>query len=1037
MDGQSNLDQPLLSKEEGSDHHFDVKPDVLDDFFILESISHGKSLEALNRLGGLDGLAAKLKTDKKAGINMDKELIKKRKSYYGTNKPQVKKQRTFVEMVWEALEDTTLRILIAAALVSLVVGIWEDPEEGWLEGVAILVAVVIVVLVTSVNNWIKEKQFRKLNEEAQERLVTVFRAKGNNKEDQISVFKLLVGDVIKIGAGDILPVDAIVVHSNQLVLNESSVTGESKPLKKGYDHGETPFLISGSQVEEGSGTALVVAVGKHSFQGKNRELMQQEDESETPLQMKLNRIASGIGKVGLIVALLTFGVLIIYLVVHTVENGWTDDSWSKLISSFIIAITIVVVAVPEGLPLAVTISLAYSVSKMKEQNNLVRHLDASETMGQATAICSDKTGTLTKNIMEVVAMYCEKKKIEAIKASEFSTAVRELLVEHFCHNSTASITVEIEKDKKKEKFTGSRTEIALLKLAAVLGTNYSDVRDLDLISVQIPFSSKLKRMVTVLKKGDGHIVLVKGASETVLGMCTKVVGTDGHEHYITEQDKEEMNGIITDYAGRAYRTLTLAYKHIGGDFPIIDGKGDANQVELERDLTLLCICGIEDPLRDEVPNAVEVSQKAGITVRMVTGDNIETAVAIARKCNILPKNYKKESPDDDTVMLGSEFRERVGKLIDDPNDTSAEKDKRPRNKVVGNMAEFTKIASKLRVLSRSSPEDKFILVTGLRQLGEIVAVTGDGSNDAPALKKSNVGFAMHEAGTQLAQEASDIVLLDDNFASIVTAIKWGRNIYDCISKFIQFQLTVNIVALVLSFIGAAITQKSPLTAVQMLWVNLIMDTFAALALATEPPNDSLLDRKPNKTEDSLITPDMMKNIIGQSFYQSVWLLVILFLGPDIFDVPSGLTLDEKWTIENGVHFTIFFNAFVFLQVFNEIHCRKLKSNELNVFHGFFNNWIFLIVVVMTILVQIALVSVGGEPVRCSPLTLEQHAICIAIGAGGLLFGLLVRLMPTTPFKCFKFSEKPLSSAEADKGVTGLMRRKTTKRVHAEGSAIRG
>jgi len=364
------------------------------------------------------------------------------------------------------------------------------------------------------------------------------------------------------------------------------------------------------------------------------------------------------------------------------------------------------------------------------------------------------------------------------------------------------------------------------------------------------------------------------------------------------------------------------------------------------------------------------------------------------------------------------------------------KEGHPRNKIVKNMPEFERIVSKLRVLSRSSPEDKFMLVTGLRQMGEIVAVTGDGSNDAPALKKSNVGFAMHEAGTPLAQEASDIVLLDDNFASIVTAILWGRNIYDCISKFIQFQLTVNIVALFLSFVGAAITQKAPLTAVQMLWVNLIMDTFAALALATEPPHESLLNRKPNKTSDSLITPDMMKTIIGQAIYQSIWLFVILFLGPDIFDVPSGFH-DENWNTTNGVHFTIFFNAFVFLQVFNEINCRKLKSSELNVFHGFFNNWIFLIIVLTTIIVQVGLVEVGGEPVRCAPLTLSQHLVCIVIGAGGLIWGVFVRLMPTTPFKCFKISEEPLPASEADRGVTGLMRRKTTKRIHSENTSIHG
>lgn len=1006
--------------------------------FVLESIAGGKSLGSLKEMGGIDGLAGHLKSDKKTGIVMDKQLNKKRKSFYGSNKPQVKKQRTFLEMVWEALEDTTLRILIIAALVSLIVGIWEDPEEGWLEGVAILIAVVIVVLVTSVNNYIKEKQFRKLNQEASERLVTAFRAEGDNKEAQISVFKLLVGDLIKIGAGDILPVDAIVVHANQLVLNESSVTGESKPLKKGYEHGETPFLLSGSQVEEGSGTAIVVAVGKHSFQGKNLELMQVEEEEETPLQQKLNRIAEGIGKIGLIVALLTFGVLIIYLVVETVNDGWdSSKSFSKLVSSFIIAITIVVVAVPEGLPLAVTLSLAYSVGQMKKKNNLVRHLDASETMGQATAICSDKTGTLTKNIMEVTAIYTEGKKIEKIEVSEFSKEVRDLLVEHFCHNTTASIGITVEKDnhgkeKRKETFTGSRTEIALLKLASKFGANYTTVRDIELLSLQVPFSSKLKRMETVLKKGDGYIVLVKGASETVLGMCNKRVGPNGSEIPISHSELKALeNDVISDYASRALRTLTLAYKHIDKNFPIHNENGDANMDELEKDLTLLAICGIEDPLRDEVPHAVDVCQKAGITIRMVTGDNRETAVAIARKCNILAKSHV-DNEGDDTVMLGSEFRERVKHLKDEPS-----ADGKSVNKVVGDLEEFKRIVSKLRVLSRSSPEDKFILVTGLRQLGEIVAVTGDGSNDAPALKKSNVGFAMHEAGTQLAQEASDIVLLDDNFASIVTAILWGRNIYDCISKFIQFQLTVNVVALILSFIGAAITETSPLTAVQMLWVNLIMDTFAALALATEPPHDSLLDRKPNKTSDSLITPDMMKNIIGQSIYQSIWLLIILFAGNEIFGVPSGFETKEDWSDANGVHFTIFFNAFVFMQVFNEINCRKLKASELNVFKGFFNNWIFLFIVFATIIVQILLVQFGGEPVRCAPLTLTQHLICIGIGIGGLFFGILVRLVPSAPFKCFKISEEPLTAIEADKGVTGLMRRKTTRKIHADNSAIKG
>ena len=1031
---------------------------------------------AIDKFRGITGLCKRLHTDSEKGIHPDS--IPSREEHYGSNKPLVKESTTFFEFVWECFEDLTLKILIGAALISLVVGMIESPADGWLEGVAILLAIVIVVMVTSVNNYTKEQKFRKLNEEAQEREITVIR---DGSECTISVFDLQVGDVARTGAGDVMPVDALVLWSMNMQVDESSVTGESKLINKGLGEGENPFLLSGSQIADGTGVILVLTVGARTFLGRNLEIIQNVEETETPLQEKLNYIAEFIGKIGFAMALLTFAVLIIYEVIDIISNGWGDESGSKIVDAFIIAVTIVVVAVPEGLPLAVTLSLAFSVNQMKKKNNLVRHLDASETMGQATNICSDKTGTLTQNIMKVVAMYAQDELVEKVENEALHPRVKDILGEHFCHNTTASVSND---ENGKEKFTGSRTEIALLKLGKKWGYNYEKKRNLKNIIHQIPFNSKLKRMETLVRVEGKVYFFVKGASETVVEMCKTYIDKNGEVHRIHKAHRRRIGSVISGFAHRAYRTLALAYKEYDSNDTSFMDEGKANMDLLESNLVLLGIFGIEDPIRHGVPHAVDVCKGAGITVRMVTGDNKDTAVAIARSCGILDRNYRYKEGDD-TVMIGEEFRNRVEGLID--ADVGESKDK-----VVKNLEEFKKIVRKLRVLARSSPLDKFILVTGLRQLNEVVAVTGDGSNDAPALKKSNVGFAMHLAGTQLAQEASDIILLDDNFASIVTAILWGRNIYDSISKFIQFQLTVNVVALAMSFVGAAVVKVSPLTAVQMLWVNLIMDTFAALALATEPPERSLLQRHPVKHDDSLLTVHMVKTIIGQSIYQIIWLTFILFFLPDVSmevagevitsqvfnpgmstccssftndpntvltecgfltDTTASATADlsccnsvEAWydttgddtpyacmwppVKENGdldlTHFTLFFQVFVIMQVFNQINCRKLKSTELNVFKGFFNNPLFLGIMLATVIVQYLLVQFGGRAVNCSGLSVNLHVFCLAIGAGGLLFGILFRMVPTRLFACFNLTEGSMAVAGTHGGLTTMIRKKTTR-----------
>lgn len=1025
-----DLKQHLLSDQH---NHFDISSDELEQLFILDDIRSGASAHKIqNTWGGVRTLANSLRSDVKTGIEASDSDLQARDRAFGNNVPEQRQTKGFLELVWEELEDTTLRILILASIVSLSVGVWENPREGWMEGLAIMIAVIIVVLVASINNYAKEKQFEALNKVANEKDVTVVR---KGEKEVVPIDRLMVGDVLQLQTGDIIPVDAVIINAAGLVCDESSITGESEPVKKGWEDNQQPLVISGSKIAEGTGFVLVTCVGHHTFMGKNKNLIQSQDDEETPLEKKLNRIASGIGWIGFIVAMLTLLVLWAYIVYDISQQGWSQKYISHFISSFITAVTIIVVAVPEGLPLAVTLSLAYAVGRMKKENNLVRHLGACETMGGATNICSDKTGTLTTNVMTVVKLwalentYTQEAFLPDMLLPEFS----DLLCNGVIFNSTAEMKVENGTFGPKINYIGNRSECAMLQMAKKLGYDYDRIRNSDLVHTQIPFSSKSKRMSTVIETDSDELhVYMKGASEIVLDKCSYFYNQQGEIVNLDDITRDKIKDMIKQYSEEALRTLGLAYKTVKRDaFDIKTQNNELNLSKIESDLILLAIVGIIDPVRPEVPEAVIKCFKAGITVRMVTGDNLATAVAIAKTCNIIPQNYIKTDDHDYIVMEGKQFREMVGGLIEEISNGK-------KTHHVKNLQAFKDIIAWLKVLARSSPEDKFILVTGLKEMNEVVAVTGDGSNDAPALKKSDVGFAMHISGTQLAKDASDIILLDDNFVSIVTAVKWGRNIYDCIRKFLQFQVTVNIVALVMAFTGAIIIKVSPLSAVQMLWVNLIMDTFAALALATEPPSEDLLDRVPYSRDESLLTTEMSKNITGQVLYQVTILLIILFLGNQLFNLDSPFdddfksrhssTSDEDMLTIPSEHFTFFFNTFVFMQVFNEINCRKLRSNELNIFAGFFNNWLFVMILSMTVVIQILIVTFGGKPLSCVSLGLTLHLYSILIGMGGLLFGLIFRLIPSAPFKCLRLSEEPMTTEEANRKLRALIRRRTIRRT---------
>ncbi|CAB1323501.1 unnamed protein product [Coregonus sp. 'balchen'] len=1003
----------------------------------LRSLMELRGPEGIARIqecyGDVEGLCTRLRTSPIYGLGGHADDIARRKEEFGQNVIPPKKPKTFIQLVWEALQDVTLIILEVAAIISLGLSFYRPPDAerencgkaaggvedegeadaGWIEGAAILLSVVCVVLVTAFNDWSKEKQFRGLQSRIeQEQKFTVVRG---GQVIQIHVAEIVVGDVAQVKYGDLLPADGVLIQGNDLKIDESSLTGESDHVKKTLDN--DPMLLSGTHVMEGSGKILITAVGVNSQTGiiftllgagededdnedekaekerKKREKEEKKKEKErkskekkenkakkdkldkksksqdgagvemqplnsddggeekkkahpkkekSVLQGKLTKLAVQIGKAGLFMSGLTVIILITLFMVDTfwIQGlPWIADCTPIYIQFcvkfFIIGVTVLVVAVPEGLPLAVTISLAYSVKKMMKDNNLVRHLDACETMGNATAICSDKTGTLTMNRMTVVQAYLGDRHYRKVPESDLIPGkVLDLLIMGIGVNCAyTSNIMSPEKEGGLPRQLGNKTECALLGFILDLRRDYMTIRN------EIPeeklfkvytFNSVRKSMSTVLKNADGsYRMFSKGASEILLKKCCKIMTASGEAKVFKPRDKDDVvKNVIEPMASEGLRTICLAYR----DFPPIDGEPNwENETDILTGLTCLCVVGIEDPVRPEVPDAIKRCQRAGITVRMVTGDNINTARAIASKCGIV-------HPGDDFLCIdGKEFNKRI------------------RNEL-GEIEQerIDKIWPKLRVLARSSPTDKHTLVKGIMdstvlEPRQVVAVTGDGTNDGPALKKADVGFAMGIAGTDVAKEASDIILTDDNFSSIVKAVMWGRNVYDSISKFLQFQLTVNVVAVIVAFTGACITQDSPLKAVQMLWVNLIMDTFASLALATEPPTDGRY-------------------------------------------APLHAPPSE--------HYTIVFNTFVMMQLFNEINARKIHG-ERNVFDGIFKNMIFCSIVFGTFVIQIVIVQFGGKPFSCVGLSIDQWLWCVFLGFGCLLWGQVVTTVPTSRLKFLK------------------------------------
>ena len=1063
-------------KEKTDENNKNENPDYIDFSSLFQSNYNSNIKQTEDEYKSLinspENLCKILRTNLKRGISTNNKVdMEWRTKTFGTNKLPPDKPLRIIDFILECFEDPTLKVLLVSAIISLIIGLLKEGlKTGWIEGSAIFGAVFIVTAISSSLNYNEQLQFQKLKAENQKKKVLVIR---NGVEKEIDDEELLVGDLLVLKLGEIISVDGVFVSNNFIITDESAINGESDLIKKTanfsseFKNGVTnfvcPLLISGTQIMEGQGMMIVCAVGNKSFNGRNRELLSKDSESNseenlTPLKKQLNDLADLIGLFGYVMAALIGGVIVlkdIIIKIYYRENIFVSSTLDTIINAFILAITVIVVAIPEGLPMAVAISLAYSLGQMKKEKNLVKNLNSSETMGNVNNICTDKTGTLTKGQMVVESFWFKGKDYKANDFQNLSKQEKKLFFENICNNITVVETTDINGNLV---LNGDMTEKALYNYMIDNGYDKKNIlsnqENINKEKYVLNFNSDNKFMCTLIRESAYYYKLyLKGAHEKVFPLLTTIrSGSTVYEMF--DKYKEEVSKIIQKYSKQSKRTLIFASKKISiKDFNNANQSFKEKNVEffksLYKNLNFEYLIGIRDQLRAEVPHSVEMCHKAGITVRMVTGDNIITALAISKDSNIInedqfnealedidkfrnicnsiirpkrnyssnnilnkdPSNNISDKTLDDIVksdfdspiaLEGEQFRLLSGNLTKkyDPETHKI------KNITLNDIEMFKKITKRLKVIARATPEDKFLLVFGLKQLGNIIAVTGDGTNDAPALKEAHVGFAMGIRGTDIAQQAADILLLDDSFSSIITACKFGRNVYDSIRKFVQFQLTTNIVAVFMTLLGGLILKDSPLNAIQMLWVNLIMDSFASLALATEKPSNKLLERKPYKRDSSILTPFMKANILSQGIFQIMILLFIIFKGDKLFGVNSDRELEHyEWNKEHGYHFTIFFDVFVFLQVFNSINARKLNQKEINIFEGIKDNIYYILVQSFIVLGQIILVTFGGRAVRTQPLSIFQHFVCALIASLSLGVGYCVKMIP------FDMTEKIVKTKE--------------------------
>ena len=879
--------------------------------------------------------------DYKNGLT-EKEVEESRRKY-GDNVLTPPEEESVWKQFLEKFQDPIIRILLIALLLSVAVSLYQlftgaEGMEVLFEPLGIFVAVMLATVVGFVFEQNANKKFEILNQSEDETLVTVYR---DGLIQRIERKDVVVGDTVVIETGDEIPADGTLFEAVSLRVNESDLTGEPSSSKTTDEADFNPdatyssnYVCRGSSVMEGHGMFVVEKVGDATEWGKVYRGAQIDNQVKTPLNEQLDKLGNGITIASYVIAGL---IVVLRLVMYFV---WRDDApfdWMGfaryLLNTLMIAVTLIVVAVPEGLPMSVTLSLALSMKRMLETNNLVRKMHACETMGAATVICTDKTGTLTKNRMSLGEKCFFGLKDERLDHSE----IARLITEGIALNSTAFLDYS---DKKKVKVIGNPTEGALLLWLFDNSVDYIRIRDNVKIVKQLPFTTKYKYMATVAKTGfSGEYVLyVKGAPEIVMKRCTTVRQLDGENGIETVNGQVE--GKLREYQNKAMRTLGFAYKYITEQD--LETVFDSGKLQME-DLCFLGIVGIIDPIRDDVSDSIHDCINAGIGIKIVTGDTPGTAREIGRQVGL----WKDDDDPERQMITGKEFN----LMTDD---------------------ELRERVADLKIMSRARPSDKERLVRLLQERGEVVAVTGDGTNDAPALNKAQIGLSMGD-GTSVAKEASDITILDNSFKSIARAVMWGRSLYLNIQRFILFQMTINVAACLIVLLGAVMGTSSPLTVTQMLWINLIMDTFAAMALASLPPDQSVLKDKPRSRDAFIITKDMGRRIfgVGLLFVAVLFGFIQYFMHCHVDSLAEFSLRDYFVSYFNfhhvGGNFTpkelsLLFTIFVFMQFWNIFNAKAYHTMD-SAFKGLFDKDIrrgFGLTILIIALGQVLIITFGGE-----------------------------------------------------------------------------
>ncbi|KMT22274.1 cation-translocating P-type ATPase [Clostridium cylindrosporum] len=889
--------------------------------------------------------------------------IRENREKHGSNEFSKGEKVTLLSKILEALKEPMIFILIIAALITIGMNVYKTFQglhAEFTESIGILVAITLSVGITIIMEGRSEKAFETLNSINDDVKVKVLR---NGIIQYVGKKDLVVGDIIKIETGDKIPADGRLIDSLQLKIDESMLTGESIAVSKNFNEVlEDPktslsqrinMVFSGTFVTYGQGTAIVTSVGDKTEMGSIANELKDTDSKSTPLQEKLDKLARSITTLGVIAAVLIFVYEIFKIYISNTL------SFDTIQSAFMTSVALIVAAVPEGLPTIVAMTLALNIIKMARTNALVRKLIACETVGCINVICSDKTGTLTKNQMTVIDVYSNGEIVEP------KNLKNSFMIENFTINSTADINIK----DGNVKFIGNPTECSLLKAfsdticsmnpsncknlaevsctctekctpIAIGGENisYTDIRNSYNIAFQYPFSSDKKSMTTVVDETSAYKVYTKGSPEKIISLCNRIIINNRIEEF-TDELKILVGDKITKLQQESKRILAFAHNIIDTSY----SEWDKVQDEVESNMIFDGFVSIADPLRDDVFDAVKKCKKSGINLKMLTGDNIVTATSIAKQLDIVKK---------DSIIVEAQ-----------------EIDEMPDEKLL-------EIIDRIVVIARSKPITKMRIVNLLKKHGNVVAVTGDGINDAPALKNADVGIAMGITGTEVSKEASDIILLDDSFSTIVKSVEWGRGIYENFQRFIQFQLTVNLVAVLTVFVCEILSLPLPFTTMQLLWVNLIMDGPPALSLGLESLRKHLMNQEPVKRSANIITKNMLSTIILNGTYIVIMMMLVI----------KGNILGAS----EAEHTSVIFTTFVMFQLFNAFNAREL-GNE-SVFTNLLKNKSMVIIMIATFALQVLITEFGGSLFKTAPLPLDMWMKVIAYSFSIVIFSEIIRLI---------------------------------------------